>query len=201
MNKENGERIKSNKLLKVAKTLSRVSMGFVFVSLAGQFGNVTGVLINSNNKNNFIDNISETTQYQQYYNDEKQEMEDAMFSKEITIDEYNKLRDELKENGVVKYIEEFGTEEEKEQLEEFMTHDKDLGISSRVFRDISFASVGVAVAGLGVVLAAERKQKKEFNEELEETRKAMGELLRSLDNDPFPDYTENDTTTDESEKE
>ena len=77
-------------------------MGFVFVSLAGQFGNVTGVLINSNNKNNFIDNISETAQYQQYYNDEKQEMEDAMFSKEITIDEYNKLRDELKENGVVK---------------------------------------------------------------------------------------------------
>ena len=101
----------------------------------------------------------------------------------------------------VKYIEEFGTEEEKEQLEKFMTHDKNLGISSRVFRDISFASVGVAVAGLGVVLAAERKQKKEFNEELEETRKAMGELLRSLDNDPFPDYTENDTTTDESEKE
>ena len=176
-------------------------MGFVFVSLAGQFGNVTGVLINSNNKNNFIDNISETAQYQQYYNDEKQEMEDAMFSKEITIDEYNKLRDELKENGVVKYIEEFGTEEEKEQLEKFMTHDKNLGISSRVFRDISFASVGVAVAGLGVVLAAERKQKKEFNEELEETRKAMGELLRSLDNDPFPDYNENDTTTDESEKE
>ena len=82
-----------------------------------------------------------------------------------------------------------------------MTHDKNLGISSRVFRDISFASVGVAVAGLGVVLAAERKQKKEFNEELEETRKAMGELLRSLDNDPFPDYNENDTTTDESEKE
>ena len=127
MNKENGERIKSNKLLKVAKTLSRVSMGFVFVSLAGQFGNVTGVLINSNNKNNFIDNISETAQYQQYYNDEKQEMEDAMFSREITIDEYNKLRDELKENGVVKYIEEFGTEEEKEQLEKFMTHDKNLG--------------------------------------------------------------------------
>ena len=81
MNKENGERIKSNKLLKVAKTLSRVSMGFVFVSLADQFGNVTGVLINSNNKNNFIDNISETAQYQQYYNDEKQEMEDAMFYK------------------------------------------------------------------------------------------------------------------------
>ena len=51
-----------------------------------------------------------------------------------------------------------------------MTHDKNLGISSRVFRDISFASVGVAVAGLGVVLAAERKQKKEFNEELEETK-------------------------------
>ena len=127
MNKENGERIKSNKLLKVAKTLSRVSMGFVFVSLAGQFGNVTGVLINSNNKNNFIDNISETTQYQQYYNDEKQEMEDAMFSKEITIDEYNKLRDELKENGVVKYIEEFGTEEEKEQLT--IEHVLDLAIA------------------------------------------------------------------------
>lgn len=194
MKKENGEKLKSDKLFNIAKVFSRVSLGFTSLALVGVLASFTGAVINASNQDKYLDSVSETAQYQEFFEDENQELEDAMYGREITPEEYIKRREELEEKGVVKYIEENGTDEQKAELDKFMAQGNGLDIAGRVFRDISFPGVGIALVGVGISLASAHKAKKEIDEEIEKMLIGDSEELN-----PFPEYSDIDTNEIENE--
>lgn len=188
MSKSSSGSVKSKKLFKIARVFALTGLGISLAALGGTLGAVFGSMGVDKDKANYLEAVSQTAEYQEYFEGEKTALEDALYGKEITIDEYNVKFDELKNEGVEKFIDGQGTEEQKGQLEKFEHKKEAAQTAGTVFRFINFAAIASTTTGVSTTLAASIKSKKEFNEEMRELEDGIKRLERDIN--PFEEFEE-----------
>jgi len=161
--KNNNGMVKNSKqIFKIGRILSFTGLGISLLSLIGNISALSVSISNNNKKADYLDTVSATAQYQEYFQDEKLSIDQALNNKEITNDEYIIKFDELKNDGVEKYIEEKGSEEQKEALGDFESRAAATKTTSRVFSSVNYLGLATTVSAMGVVLHGSKLRKKEI---------------------------------------
>lgn len=184
--KNNNGTVKNSKqIFKIGRILSFTGLGISLLSLIGNISALSVSISNNNKKADYLDTISATAQYQEYFQDEKYSIDQALNNKEITNDEYIIKFDELKNDGVEKYIEEKGSEEQKEALGDFESRETAAKTTSRVFSSINYLGLATTVSALGVVMHGSKLRKKEIDEDINDISERIQKLNKLCS--PFPE--------------